>query len=497
MKVIISIVFLQIILWQTSFCQRETTYKTEVSTILGTEQTPFWMRANKYGLVPTKGNSLIMQIGAKSDYEQTDKKILWGYGVNLGGFAGMQNKFIIQEAYAKVKWKAFEIYAGRRKEIQGLVDTTLTSGSYIWSGNALPMPKIDLSIQNFASLGGDGLISIKGNYAHGWFESKRDDAVGVLLHQKSGYFRFGKPNWKFKFYSGLNHQAQWAGKALYNNNLTVKANGTFGNSLKDYLGVIMGKSNIGTDTTSLDQNSAQNRTGNHLGTIDLGFELNFSNLNILIYRQNIFEDGSLYYLNNISDGLNGLSISLKNNLSKKITISKVTIEFLNTLNQGGKIGSNAIIATLRGQDQYFNNGQYRDGWSYNKTSIGTPFILSNKDFHKLLSDTLSQTLFTNNRVQAYYLGLNGKINRNYNFVGKMSFSKNWGTYYSVLLNKPIQTSFYFSLNKEINEILGGVNGFINISGDFGSLFGNNLAIQIGFKKIMSSFSFLGHPSHKH
>ncbi|KAF4530856.1 hypothetical protein B566_EDAN018889, partial [Ephemera danica] len=59
----------------------------------------------------------------------------------------------IQEAYAKAKWKAFELYAGRRKEIQGLVDTTLTSGSYIWSGNTLPMPKIDLSIQNYTSLG--------------------------------------------------------------------------------------------------------------------------------------------------------------------------------------------------------------------------------------------------------------------------------------------------------------------------------------------------------
>ena len=62
------------------------------------------------------------------------------------------DQFLIPVAYIKAKFGAFEIYAGRRKEIFGLVDSTLSSGSYIWSGNALPMPKIQISTPNFVSL---------------------------------------------------------------------------------------------------------------------------------------------------------------------------------------------------------------------------------------------------------------------------------------------------------------------------------------------------------
>jgi hypothetical protein len=185
------------------FSQRDNQYSIDASAVMGTAQTPFWMRANQFGKVPTEGQTLALFASVKSDYQNPENKIDWGYGINIGGFAGVQNKFIIQQAYLKAKWKAFELYAGRREEIQGLVDTTLTSGSYIWSGNALPMPKIDLSIPNFTPIGSSGVFSIKGNYAHGWFDQNRADAIGIMLHQKSGYFRVGKPNWKFKAYGGL------------------------------------------------------------------------------------------------------------------------------------------------------------------------------------------------------------------------------------------------------------------------------------------------------
>jgi hypothetical protein len=345
-----------------TFAQRESSYHAEASTIVGTEQTPFWMRANKYGMVSTKGNTAVFSIGTKSDYQETKSKINWGYGANVGAFAGSENKFIIQEAYVKAKWKAVEFYAGRRKEIQGLVDTSLTSGSYIWSGNALPMPKVQIAIPNYSPLGSNGLIAVKGNYAHGWFDNGRADASGVFLHQKSFYGRIGKPNWKMKVYGGFNHQVQWGGTAKYKDDYLTNPTGKFGSSFKDYLAVISGKSNVKSDTsTTATSFDAENRTGNHLGSIDIGLELNYPKFNLFIYRQNIFEDGSLFYLNNITDGLNGLSISLKNQISENVSISKITFEFLNTISQGGLGGSTALLASQRGQDQYFNNGQYRDG----------------------------------------------------------------------------------------------------------------------------------------
>jgi Capsule assembly protein Wzi len=474
-----------------SFCQRETFYHYDINTVLGSESTPFWMRANIYGAVPTKGQTLAIFGGLVSDYQKTDKKIKIGYGLNIGGFLGMQDKFIAQEAYIKAKWRAFEFYAGRRKEIQGLVDTTLSSGSYIWSGNAIPMPKIDLSIPQYTSIGKSGIFSIKGNYAHGWFDQNRDGTKGVFLHQKSFYIRLGMPNYKIKFYGGFNHQAQWGRLQLNSNSIKSQS------SLKDYLNIIMGKSNVGEDTTGLDPNSAGNRTGNHLGSLDTGIEFKLPKSKILFYRQSIFEDGSLFYLNNITDGLHGISITFDKSIKKNINIAKLNFEFLSTLSQGGTLGSEGgIAASRRGRDNYFNNGDFPEGWSYNKTSIGTPFILTKNEHKQTQITNKSTLLFTNNRVQAYIIGFSGAINGKHFFESKVSFSKNWGTYSYGFANPVEQNSFYLKTNSDLDRILGGINIYVIVAGDVGTLLTQNFAAQIGFRKYFNSTAIL-HPTHRH
>ncbi|MES2796275.1 MAG: capsule assembly Wzi family protein [Bacteroidota bacterium] len=489
---VFSISFVNIVL-----CQRENSFQTEANAILGTETTPFWMRANKFGKVPTKGQTLALFAGAQSDYQNDESKIDWGYGLNIGGFVGMQNKFIVQQAYAKAKWRAFELYAGRREEIQGLVDTTLSSGSYIWSGNALPLPKIQISIPNYTPIGASGLFSLKGNYAHGWFNRDRDDAKGVMLHQKSLYFRIGKPNYKLKLYAGLNHQAQWGGKILFPDPKgNYSENGRFGSSLSDYFYIVTGRSAVGEDSTRFaGANEVLNRVGNHLGSLDFAIELNGSKTKILIYRQSVFDDGSLFYLNNITDGLNGISVSFKNSLNQNIKINKIVFEFLNTLNQGGPFnGDNPLSTSTRGLDNYFNNTQFRDGWSFNKTSIGTPFLLTKYEYPNSTSKKFD-LIFSNNKVQSYYFGMNGAILNEYNFESRFSFSKNWGSI-GTPLRGIYQSSFLVNVNKDLGSILGGINGNVTLAGDFGDLLESNFAIQFGIKKSINTLPFL-HPTHRH
>jgi Capsule assembly protein Wzi len=491
MKFITTILLLSLFISQFSFGQRENKYTLESSAVIGTDQTPFWMRANKFGKVPTKGQTLATFAGVKSDFQNPKSKIDWGYGLNVGGFVGMQNKFIIQQAFIKAKWRAFEIYAGRREEIQGLVDTTLTSGSYIWSGNALPMSKVDIGIRDFTPIGSSGIFSIKGNYSHGWFYQNRNDTKGVFLHQKSFYFKIGMPNYKFKFIGGFNHQAQWGRQQLSGNSRKIES------SFKDYLNVIMGKSNVGEDTTGLDPNSAGNRTGNHLGSLDIGLEFKLPKAQIFIYRQSIFEDGSLFYLNNISDGLHGISIYLDKSEKKIINITKINFEFLSTLSQGGLLGSaGGIPASRRGRDNYFNNGDYPEGWSYQQTSIGTPFILSKGQYYKSHSLPQNHLFFTNNRVEAYTISFQGNALNQINFTCRFSFSKNWGNYSFGFSEKVNQSSLFVQLNKDFINFLGGINIYGNIAGDFGDLLDSNGAIQIGVKKSMNYLPFF-HTTHKH
>ena len=476
---------------QSNEIKREIKYTAEAGTIISTNgETPFWLRANQYGIVPNQSPIFTLRGSVSSDYKKAItkedqyklSKFDWGYGLNIVGNVGKENQFLIPEAYVKAKYGVFEIYAGRRKEIFGLVDSTLSSGSYIWSGNALPMPKIQISNPNFVPLPfTKGFLSFKGTYAHGWFENSRTDVKNFYLHQKSLYFRLGKPDWKFHFYGGFNHQVQWGGELLYPDPLNlVSKNGKLPSKFSDYIGIVTGKSlAVESDTSKFSLGDAGNRAGNHLGTIDFGFEFNISNYSLLIYRQNIYEDGSLFYLSNIVDGLNGISITNKSDITSKIQIKKIVVEYLNTTNQSGNEGFGNTNARLRGQDGYLNNGQYIDGWSYERTGIGTPFITSQFNPNSNLRDRL---FFENNRVMVYYLAIQGNINTS-EFYSKISYTQNFG-FSSPNIGKIVsQVSYLLSVRKPVKIFnLGKTYLKVSCSYDSKGILNENLGIGILISK---------------
>jgi hypothetical protein len=286
----------------------------ETGFIGSSAKTPFFLRANKYGQIPIDPNFLYFNAGLKKTYSN-EKKIDYAYGIEGHLNIGANTSILLPQVYVKGRYKALEVYIGRIKEVVGLTDTLGTIGSYIWSGNALPIPKIDLGIREFRPLVKSKIISIKGNLAHGWFGSG-DSVQNVYLHQKSLYVRLGKPAWKIKLISGFNHQVQWGGKPTvpYTDPISGQFITNYDVSLKNFLRVLTGVS-IGEqtgqtwdDVTGLPANEAGNRVGNHLGTLDIGAELSLGKYSLNLYRQSIFEDGSLFYLSNITDGLSGLGL---------------------------------------------------------------------------------------------------------------------------------------------------------------------------------------------
>ncbi len=454
-----------------------TKYQAEVGTYLSTSgQTPFWLRSNQYGIVPLDAQFVTVRGAAHKEYDSTKNelnkqhKFSYGYGLNTVINVGKANQILIPEAYLKVRFGAFEIYAGRRREIVGLVDTTLTSGSYIWSGNALPMPKIQISIPNYTSIIGHGLVSIKGAYAHGWFDNDRPFTKHVKLHQKSFYGRLGKENWKIKIYAGFNHNVQWGGESPF-----YSIDGKLPDGFKNYLFAVTGKRGAIQNSLSTSDFDA-NRVGNHLGTIDIGLDMKLLNSQLFLYRQNIYEDGSLFYLNNISDGLNGLSLKLNNTKF----IKKITFEYLNTTSQGGNFFSVDPNAPpqLRGADSYFSNAQIRDGWTYKNSIIGTPFI-QNSNLNT--SKTHTKKIIENNRVRIYYLSFIGNLPKNIQYQFRGSISNNLGTYTDPTDKTLNQFSTLVSLSKK-HHFLNGSTISLDITFDKGQLFSNTLGAFIRISK---------------
>ena len=439
-------------------------------------ETPFWQRSNQYGVIPLKNPGLNLEGGLHKEYDSTYSsdnrlnKFSVAYGINAVANLGRTNQILLPAAYIKVRFGVFEFYGGRRKEIIGLIDTTMSSGSYIWSGNALPIPKIQISIPNYTPILGKGLLSIKGAFVHSWFDN--GFVKDFYLHQKWLYTRIGKPNWKVKVYAGFNHQVQWGGRNTvpqYDpNGLVIDK---LPSGLDAYLHVISGisvnKGDNGVDT-GRPLNEEWNRIGNHLGTVDIGTEIDFTHFNILLYRQNIYEDGSLFYLNNIQDGLLGISLKRKN---VKNGLIGLIIEYLNTTSQGGETESTNDIPQLRGRDNYLNNSTYRNGWSYKDlTPIGTPFIPNNYTILSSLPKT-PQNFTSNNRVQAVYLSLRGHYS-GATWTLKYALSKNYGTY-NLPYNDLIQNTYYLSILKPYKKF--SISSSLAV--DNGELFKNTLGFD--------------------
>jgi hypothetical protein len=465
--------------------QRISHYSIETGALFSSSQTPFWLRANQYGIVPLKNPALRFSANLYSDYKATDSTgrraiVDWGYGLNVVMNVGAPNQFIIPEAYVKGRLGAFEIYAGRRKEIIGLVDTLLTSGSYIWSGNALPFPKIQVALPAFTPVPfTKGIISIMGTFSHGWFESANRLVKGSYLHQSSVYGRLGKPSWRVKLYGGANHQVMWAGYSDYLDP-TVAANGQLPSSLKYFPAVVLGTQNPFPDDQAIQTIShfEENRIGNHLGSIDLAAEVNLNHWNLFAYRQFVYDDGSLFYGTNLDDGLNGLRI--RNNYQpdkSAFFLRQITVEYLFTGSQGGDV---FILEDpkRRGRDDYFNNSQYLDGWTYFGRTIGTPFLTPLQEANPSLPPHFG---IANNRVSAFHVGLSALVFNKVDIVSRLSFSRNAGTYAVPYLRIPGQFSGLLTASLPTN-LFGGtiLNGSLAV--DSGGLLPNSVGGYISLRK---------------
>jgi hypothetical protein len=425
-------------------------YELETQATLTTNgAVPFWMRSNQYGSIPLSGLSGSFIGRANKEYKKIlgidtlNKKLFdWGFGFEGRANMGKGSNFQLIEAYGKLKISALQLKVGRSKDVMGLNgDTTLSSGNFAVSGNSLGIPQLELSIPEYFGLPIlNGLFSIKGNFVHGWLgKTKILDRLGTpgnpeyykllnnhptsYFHQKSLYVRLGQPLWKLQLYGGLNHQVFWDDlKAAYESKLTLSKFETF-----KY--VVLGKA---YSTSSI----PRSKIGNQLGSIDMAAEYNFKDAKITIYRQNFYDVGALSKFANIKDGLNGISIVNKKYKNKGFNWKKALFEFFYSKDQAGYPWS---IPTASGDEDYYNNYYFSNGWSSKGLGIGTPLITP-KNYAKNGQASDNFDYFINNRIIAIHVGLNSEFKK-WNFISKISYSWNYGTFATSIYGKSTGSKF--------------------------------------------------------
>ncbi|TKT93294.1 capsule assembly Wzi family protein [Dyadobacter frigoris] len=449
-------------------------YKTSLALAGSTAQSPFWMHANQNGAVPLNGTFVSGQWAAHKIYNAHNPRTFqWSAGAELitnygKSGLGKSGDYFFTDLYVAGKIGPVEFLAGQKKSITGLVDTLLTSGSLAVSGNARPIPGFKISIPVFLPLGfTNDLISIKASFSDGRLGGSQitygstSYVPNTYFHQKSLYFRVGRPNNLFKIYTGINHQAIWGGENEISpvNHLST---------LNAYWYVVSGK--------TLDYR----KVGTHFGTIDLAGEWKGSNWNYFLYRQNIYDTGSLFKANNFIDGLNGIRIKRIKPLSKNETyfsINSFLLEVIGTQNQTNNSPLSGLAIFENGD--YFNSYIYRRGWSYNGASIGTPLIpgqsLTDGDLPR------NQTKFTNNnRGWVFHSGITASW-LNTTFLFKGTYSRNFGTYINPFDTVKQQVSIQLSAEKKMKFLRNG-SLIASFYSDIGKLYPNSSSLLLGYRK---------------
>lgn len=467
------------------------TRKVEYSVELGVfysinNKIPFWLRSNQFGAFPSTDNTVMFRQNLASLKDTSSKKFKAQYCADVALFVGSQAKIVIPEAFYGISYKKIAMFAGRKRQVHGLVDSTLSSGSITWSGNSLPIPEIQILIPEYSKFIFPWL-SFKGHYSHGWF-GNQPFAKSYYLHQKSLYGRIGKPGSKIKLYGGVLHHAQWGGVPKYklSETDTRYINGRFPTGLYTYRNIVFPFSNPSKDSLVNPNTSPydyENRYGNHLGQIDMGGELNLKTMRLLFYKQIIFETGQTFSsLTNIDDGLYGVSLT---SLKSESKVKKVVLEFLHTTNQGlYRSGFLRLIGFDgrhygRNQNFYFNHGQYLDGWSYNALTIGSPFLIPNPEIKYIRKvNGLIQLYANNNNIKAGYFGMTNKLN-SVQLETRMSFSRNYGSGNFPLLADQFSVATKAAIPSA--KLKGIVN--IGIGVEQGDLIEDNYGVFLSFKKL--------------
>ncbi|MEJ2883519.1 capsule assembly Wzi family protein [Pedobacter sp. GR22-6] len=487
-------------------------YKSSIELhAIGTSNStvPFWMRSNQFGSTPLCGiSSSVIGKFSKKYSELTpneeiygkNKLVDWGFGFEGRVNGGKSSNLQLIETYVKAKASIFQLKAGRTKDVVGLNgDTSLSSGNFAVSGNALGIPKIELSIPEYwrAPIF-DGLFSIKGSFAHGWVGPARildsidlsskekrnvyytiDNTPNTYFHQKSFYGRIGREGWKLNIYGGFNHQVYWGNEdSAYGSRFKLSPAQTF-------LYVATGRA-YGSDGIP------RSKIGNQIGSIDLGIDYDFESLKVMIYRQQFYDVGALAKLANIADGLTGLSIENKRfrESNQVFQLKKILIEFFSSKNQAGYPWS---TPTASGDEDYYNNYYYIQGWTYKNIGLGNPLI-TRKDDAKPGQASSEYDYFINNRVLALHIGIDADI-KDWEMRSKITYSRNYGTFTtskygkstgikraqpSDILFKPVnQLSFYTEGFKSLNEKYD-----IGFSGafDLGQLLKHSFGLSLKIKR---------------
>ena len=410
-------------------------------------QIPFWAGANQFGLMP-EGSGGLALLRAGTEYVAT-KEFQWKWGVSLAGqydsrvvpektadFSAM-----VDELYASARWKALGLDAGMKhfdSDFLGagmptLGSMSVTGGHIVWSGNTRTMPGYLITLDPVAVPFTHQVLWIHG--AYGDFKTLDNRYVKDALVHRTKFFLLFKVHPRLDFQLGLDHVGMWGGTSPDFGKMPI--------TLENYFRVITGRP--GTS-----RNDKDNVIGDQRGGLLLRIVWRGDGWKTAFQRDVPYDDGSgMAGIQNWPDGVYTLWFGHDD---KDRWVSDILYEFHYTMKQSGTYNDRPTtdeekqhldpsdpyhynIHVYGGCDNYYNNSEYRSGWTYYGRTIGDPLIYP-KGTHDGTWTGRSMVLgIENSRIKAHHISISGKAFRTLPYKLMLTYSQNFGTYYAPYLGE--------------------------------------------------------------
>lgn len=442
---------------------------------------PFWMHTNQNGRISSSPFSGGLDLYIEKKATQHERWWDYDFAIDVTGelhsrhhgnqqmdglrtFPHIQGKkagFYVNKMYAHARLLFVDITAGvvPIEACNPEDHLGLSVGDFLFSGNAPAMPLVRIGIDQYTAIPGlFGYLEARGGIAHAW----ATDNVYIknsFIHYKFIGGRLGgrlPVNISYE----IHHAAQWGGHSPYY--------GDLGNDLSSFKNILLAHPG---GTMYNDQYNVQ---GNHLISQLISVIAKGNGWRVSLSWQNFIDDDFMFIGSgkNLPDGL----WSIRAEQIRWPFISALEFEYLGTTDQSGQTMLQDGLV-LAGNDNYYRNAVYRNGWNYYLRTMGTPFITSP------LYNTKGEIMTMNNRTKTWHLGMRGNI---FGFRYRLlaSHSRNYYPYDSKQ-DYYAESSRNIALMAEVSKTIPkawGLEFSIRAAGDIGTQFGNSFGAMISIKK---------------
>lgn len=455
---------------------------------------PFFIGSLNHGKT-TQKSSALADIAFVKDLD-LDSRFSWGIGAEVLAGAQSQNiyqrwdqqindwidnpqkpsSFWLQQLYAEAKYRSVFLSVGLKEHSAALLNPDLSSGDFVESGNARPIPEIRSGFVDFVDIPlTNGWVQINGQVAYG----KMTDSKYIADRYNYYNYHIGKdafyaykycflrsnPEQRLMVTVGMQAATIFGGETQYYYKGECLKTNKYDSNLGTFVKMLM-------PVVSQDEDFAP---GSSIGSWDFysQYLLNDDN-EIAAYFQWPFEDGSGIARRNKLDGVWGLEFRS----SAQRVISGIVLEYIDFRDQSGPIhyapddnNTPTITQGTSGRDNYYNNAYYNSYANYGM-SIGTPFLISP------IYNLNGYPAFECNRANGFHLGVSGFLRYNMPYRLLLSHQRGLGTYSYPYYQVRTDTSVMVECNYQINS---NFNLKMQVAADRGSLRGNNFGALLSVR----------------